>query len=201
MMPVSNSVYADIIRPSQRSRALLYDAGLVIGGSILLALSARVAIPLPFSPVPITGQTLVVLLLGALLGSRRGVAAVGAYLMQGFAGLPVFTHGGFGLAYAMGPTGGYLLGFIAGAWLTGALAERGWDRKSAAAALAMVAGNAAIYIFGVAWLAVLLGWQKAVMVGAAPFVLGDIVKIGLAASLLPLGWKFVGAAKSKEDGL
>lgn len=197
MTPACTAVYADVLRPSQRSHALLYDAGLVLSGSILLALSARVAIPLPFSPVPITGQTLVVLLLGALLGSRRGIAAVAAYLIQGFAGLPVFTNGGFGLAYAMGPTGGYLLGFLAAVWLTGFLAERGWDRKPVTAALAMVAGNATIYLFGSAWLAVLLGWQKAIMVGAAPFVLGDILKIGLAASLLPLGWKILGDAKSK----
>ena len=181
-------VYADILRPATRSRAIFYDAALVIAGSLLIALSARVAIPIPFSPLPITGQTMVVLLLGALLGRKRAIAAVGAYILEGAAGLPVFTAGA-GAAYLVGPSGGYLLGFFAAAGLTGALAERGWDRRPLTAACAMAAGNAALYLFGVAWLSVFLGIEKAFMAGAVVFIPGDLMKIALAASLLPLGWK------------
>jgi biotin transport system substrate-specific component len=108
---------------------LLYDAVLVVTGSVFIALLAQVAIPLPFSPVPITGQTFAVLLVGVLLGSRRGGLGVLLYLLEGAAGLPFFAGGTAGLARLAGPTGGYLVGFVVAAIVVGLLAERGWDRR------------------------------------------------------------------------
>lgn len=183
--------YADILRPSGRVSSIAYDTLLVITGSILIALSAKVAFPVPFSPVPVTGQTFAVLLMGALLGSRRGVLAVLAYMAEGISGLPVFTGAGAGFVYLLGPTGGYIAGFAAAAGITGLLAEKGWDRNIFTTAAAMAAGSAAIYLFGVLWLSLYAG-GKAVSLGLIPFIPGDIVKIALAALILPAGWKLTG---------
>jgi biotin transport system substrate-specific component len=187
------TTYADILRPSTRRKALAYDVALTIGGSLFIALCARTTIPLPFSPVPITGQTLAVLLIGALLGSRRGSLCLLAYLVEGVVGLPVFATGGaVGLARLAGPTGGYLVGFVAAAYVTGLLAERGWDRKAGTTLLAMLLGNAVIYAFGLPWLALLVGSQNALALGLYPFIAGDLVKAALATALLPTGWKLLG---------
>lgn len=183
--------YADLLRPSEKTRALIYDAALVIGGSILMALLAQLSIPVPFSPVPITGQTFGVVLLGALYGWKRGGATMLAYLAEGAAGLPVFAEGKSGMLVVTGTTGGYLVGFIAAAAVVGWLAERGWDRKVWTAFLAMVIGSAVIYLFGVTWLAALIGFNKAVTLGLYPFIPGDIAKIALATALLPSGWKLL----------
>ena len=186
-----HTTYADILRPATKQRALLYDAALVVGGSLLIALSAQIAIPLPFSPVPVTGQTLAVLLTGALLGSRRGALSLLAYLAEGLAGLPVFSAGRAGLDHLRGPTGGYLVGFIAAAYLVGYLAERGWDRRPLTTALAMLAGNVALYLPGLAWLAKFVGPAHAPALGLYPFIVGDLLKIALATALLPGGWKLL----------
>jgi biotin transport system substrate-specific component len=183
--------YADVLRPTARALALAYDAALILGGSLIVALSAQLTFRLPFSPVPVTGQTLAVLLVGALLGSRRGAMSLAAYWLQGIAGLPVFAGGGSGPAYAFGPTGGYLAGFVAAAFVTGWLAERGWDRRLITAALAMVAGNLAIYACGVTWLSACVG-AEALALGLLPFLVGDALKIALATALLPIGWKWIG---------
>jgi biotin transport system substrate-specific component len=186
-------VYADILRPTVRRSALLYDAALVLAGSLLIALSAQVAIPLPFSPVPVTGQTMAVLLVGALLGSRRGSLAVLVYIAQGLAGLPVFAGGAAGPARLLGPTGGYLVGFVLAAYLVGLLAERGWDRRVGTTAAAMALGNVVIYAVGALWLAVFVGGLvPALTAGVLPFIPGDLVKIAAAALLLPAGWKLLG---------
>lgn len=187
-------VYADILRPTVRRSALLYDAALVLAGSLLIALSAQIAIPLPFSPVPITGQTMAVLLVGALLGARRGSLAVLVYIAEGMAGLPVFAPGGaVGPARLLGPTGGYLVGFVAAAYLVGLLAERGWDRRVSTTAAAMALGNVVIYTIGVLWLTVFVGSLSAALAaGVVPFIPGDLVKIVIAALLLPAGWKVLG---------
>ncbi|MER2598482.1 MAG: biotin transporter BioY [Caldilineales bacterium] len=186
-------VYADVLRPAVRRSAWLYDAALVLGGSWLIALSARVALPLPWSPVPVTGQTLAVLLVAALLGSRRGTLAVLATLAQGVAGLPVFAGGAAGPAWLLGPTGGYWLGFVLAAMLVGTLAERGWDRRMVSSALAMLAGNVVIYMAGVAWLTQFVGGvERALTAGVLPFLVGDLFKIALAALLLPTGWRLLG---------
>ncbi len=172
--------------------ALAYDAALILGGSLLVALAARVALRLPFSPVPVTGQTLAVLLVGALLGSKRGALALTAYLYEGLVGLPVFAGGMSGPAHAFGPTGGYLVGFVAAAFVTGWFAERGWDRSVGGTLVAMLAGTLALYACGVAWLALFTGPEAALSLGLVPFVPGDLCKIALAAAFLPAGWRFLG---------
>ena len=188
---LTNVTVAGLLRPRERTRAGFYDVVLVIAGSFLIGLSAKVQVLLPFSPVPVTGQTFAVLMLGALLGARRGSLAVLAYLVEGAAGMPVFAFGG-GFAVLLGPTGGYLIGFIPAAYLTGRLAEKGWDRRIGTTILAMILGNAAIYTCGLFWLSCLVGFStKVLTVGLYPFVFGDLLKIAFAAALLPSGWKLV----------
>jgi len=178
--------------PGDRALATAFDFALTLTGSVLIALSARVAIPLPFSPVPVTGQTFAVLLVGAALGRWRGAAAVIAYLAEGAAGLPVFAGAHAGPAVLLGPTGGYLFGFVPGAWLCGFLAEHGWDRRVGSTILSMVLGNIAIFAVALPWLARYVGGSNVWALGLLPFVPGDIVKIGLAAAALPLAWKWIG---------
>lgn len=186
-----NATIAGTFRPAKKAYAGFYDIVLIIGGSLLIALCAQVKVPLPFSPVPITGQTFAVLMMGALLGSRRGSLCALAYIIQGAAGLPVFAFGG-GPAVLAGPTGGYLAGFVVGAYVTGALAERGWDRRVGTTILAMVLGNLGIYSFGLVWLCCLMGISKAVLVtGLYPFIVGDLLKIVLAAVVLPSAWQLL----------
>lgn len=156
----------------------------VVAASLLIVLGAQVQVRLPFSPVPVTLQTFAVLLAGALLGSRRGALAVLAYLAQGLMGLPVFAGWRGGVAHLLGPTGGYLLGFVAAAFVTGVLFERGWGAKPISAFLALLAGNAVIYALGLPWLALYVGAGRAVALGLAPFVIGDAAKIVCAAALL-----------------
>jgi biotin transport system substrate-specific component len=184
------ATYADILRPATRQKALAYDAVLVISGSLFIALCAQFTIRI--GPVPITGQTLAVLLIGMLLGSRRGSLTALAYLAEGIAGLPVFAPGGPpGLARLLGPTGGYLLGFVAAAYVTGMLAERSWDRKSITTLLAMLIGDAVIYLFGLPWLGLFVGIENALPLGFCPFIVGDLAKAFLAAALLPIGWRLL----------
>ncbi len=187
---LTGSVVADIFRPGQKKRAVLYDAAVILAGAMLIGLSAQVKLLLPFSPVPVTGQTFAVLMLGSLLGARRGAACVVLYIAEGAAGVPVFAAG-LGPAALIGPTGGYLVGFAAAAWLTGKLAELGWNKRVHKTILAMLLGNSVIYIFGVSWLAVLTGFKTALATGLYPFLAGDILKILLAAVLLPTGWKLL----------
>jgi biotin transport system substrate-specific component len=164
---------------------------LVLGGALLIALAAQIRIALPFSPVPVTGQTFAVLLLGALYGRTRGVATVLAYLGLGAVGFPVFAGGAAGAARLVGPTAGYLAGFVAAAFVVGALAERGWDRRPWTTAAAMVVGSLVIYAAGVVWLSRFVGWDKVLATGVLPFLAGDAAKIVLATALLPVGWKVV----------
>jgi len=185
------ATYADVFRPTAGRSALAYDVSLILAGSVLLALTGRVSFYLPISPVPITGQTFAVLLAGALLGPVRGPAAVVAYLCEGACGLGVFASGNCGLAYLLGPTGGYLLGFVPAAWLTGVLAQKGWDRRFWTTVLAMTAGTALILLAGSAWLACFVGAASALRLGVLPFVVGDIIKVLAAALLLPSGWKLL----------
>ncbi len=167
----------------------LRDIGLVLGGSLFVAVMAQVRIPLPFTPVPLTGQTLAVLLIGAALGPRKGAASLFVYLVQGLIGLPFFAGGTSGSAVVLGPTGGYLVGFIAASYLVGALSARGLDRRVGSALLAFLAGEAVIYLFGVAWLSLFLGLKGALLAGLLPFLVGDALKLAAAACLLPLAWK------------
>lgn len=175
-----------------RTRRILRDVGIAIAGSLLLTLSAKTQIP--FWPVPMTMQTFVVMVIGMALGPRLGVATVALYLAQGAVGLPVFAgtpEKGVGLAYMMGPTGGYLAGFLAGAWICGALAERGWDRSWLKSGIAAAIGHAVIFGLGVLWLQSLIGWQKAFEFGVAPFWAATLLKTALAVAVLPPAWALV----------
>ena len=164
------------------------SALLVVGFSLLTALAAQVVVPLPFTPVPLTGQTFAVLLTGALLGPRLGALAMLAYLAEGAAGLPFFRGGAGGVGHLAGATAGYLFAFPAAAYVTGHLAERGWDRRFPSAAAAMALGSLVILASGWGWLALALGGAEAFRLGVAPFLAGDVVKIALAAATLPGGW-------------
>ncbi|MDQ3257188.1 MAG: biotin transporter BioY [Acidobacteriota bacterium] len=163
---------------------------LVVAFSLLTALAAQIVIPLPFTPVPITGQTFAVLLTGALLGSRLGALAMIAYLVEGASGLPFFRGGNGGAHYLLfSPTTGYLLAYPVAAFVTGLLSERGWDKRYLWAAAAMGIGSLVILFGGWAWLSLFFRTAAdAFNAGVAPFIIGDIVKIALAAAMLPTGW-------------
>jgi biotin transport system substrate-specific component len=170
----------------------LRDLILVTAGALFVAVLAQVKIPLPFTPVPLTGQTFAVLLVAATLGSKRGAASMAFYIALGVFGLPVFAGGAAGMAYLSGATLGYLIGFIAAAYVIGLLAERGLERSLRTSILPFLAGTIIIYACGVAWLTVLLGsFVKAVAAGLVPFVVGDIIKLAAAALALPAAWKLV----------
>lgn len=173
----------------ESANTVVRNATLMVVGSLLLTLSAKVHVP--FWPVPMTMQTFAVMVLGAAFGARLGAATVLLYLVEGGLGLPVFSgtpERGLGLAYMAGPTGGYLFGFLVAAALTGWLAERGWDRSIPKLALAMSAGHVLIFVFGFAWLAYLIGAEKAWTFGVAPFYAATIFKTALAAVALPAAW-------------
>jgi len=164
----------------------MVEIAAVLGGSLLLALCAQIRIPLPFTPVPITGQTFAVLLLPVMLGGWRGPAAVAVYLAQGALGLPFFAGGAGGVAALAGPTGGYLFGFLVAAVVIAVLAgHRGGGR--ARIALAMVAGNVVIYLCGVPWLARFVdgGLAAAIALGMTPFLIGDAIKLIAALIVAP----------------
>lgn len=165
------------------------SALVVVGFSLLTAAAAQVVVPLPFTPVPLTGQTFAVLLTGALLGPRLGVLAMLAYLAEGALGLPFFRGGAGGVGHFSGATAGYLLAFPLAAYVTGRLAERGWDRRFLTAAAAMALGSFVILACGWAWLALTFkSGAQAFGLGVAPFLPGDVLKIALAAAVLPTGW-------------
>lgn len=178
----------------RRSRSsLLADVMLVVVGSLVVAGLAQLSVRLPFTPVPVTGQTLAVLVVGASLGPVRGGISLLLYLAQGAAGLPVFAEGGAGVARLLLPsvTGGYLWGFVVAAFVVGALAERRWDRRLSSAIGAMLLGEITIFFCGVVWLSAALGvpGSEALELGLYPFVLGELVKLLVAAGILPAAWK------------
>ncbi len=174
------------------SDALLWKAALVLGGSALIAIAAQISVPM--FPVPMTLQTLAVLLVGLTFGSRLGAITLIAYLAEGAMGLPVFAGGKMGVATLMGPTGGYLFGFVAAAFVTGWLAERGWDRSVVLTALAMAIGNLVLYVPGLFQLQLVTGaeWAKIWAWGAGPFLIGDAVKLVIAALVVPGAWRLLG---------
>ena len=168
------------------------DVLLVILGSLLIAVLAQIEILLPFTPVPITGQTFGVLLVGAALGSKRGLASLVLYLAEGALGLPFFAGGASGFGILTGATAGYLAGFVIAAYVVGLLAERGLERSVRTSMIPFLAGTIIIYICGVAWLAVILGGLgKAIAAGLLPFLLGDAIKLIAASLVLPAAWKLV----------
>ena len=179
-MPLSKTLQPSLVRPSSQA---LRTLACVVGGSAILAVAAHVAVP--FWPVPITLQTLAVLGLGALLGPSVAVGTVVAYLLEGLCGLPVFAHGS-GFAVLAGPTGGYLLGYVPAAFFAGLAARRGWLAKPMSALAAFLLADAVIFVVGVAWLAALFGWEKAVAVGLTPFLIGEALKLALLTAATQL---------------
>jgi biotin transport system substrate-specific component len=170
------------------SRTAIAQIALVVGGAAFVGIAAQIAIPLPFTPVPLTLQTFAVLLVGASLGSLRGALSMVVYLIAGMVGVPWFAEGSSGFSSA---SFGYVLGFIVAAFIVGRLAERGASTTALRSAGLMVIGNLAIYAVGVTWLkfAIDVDWATALSLGVVPFLIGDAVKIALAAGLLPLAWK------------
>jgi biotin transport system substrate-specific component len=171
----------------------LRAAALMVLGTVALWLSAKIQVPL--WPVPVTMQTFVVLTLGIAYGWRLAGATMLLYLIEGAVGLPVFAgtwDEGGGYTHLVGPTAGYLIGFVVAAAVVGRLAERGWDRSPVSAAAAMVIGNLVIYGLGLAWLGAQIGYGPAIEHGLLPFLVGDALKVGLGAALLPLAWKALG---------
>jgi biotin transport system substrate-specific component len=175
------------LAPLDRTRSV----SLVFAFSLLIALSAQIVIPV--GPVPITAQTFAVLLTGALLGSRMGAAAIIIYLAEGAIGLPFFSAGRAGIGHLLGPTGGYLVAFPAAAFVTGAFAEHGWDKRFLSAAAAMAIGSVIIMLSGWTWFSLVTNTPMAssFQTTVLPFIPGDIIKIVLAAALLPTGWKLL----------
>ena len=171
--------------------AKVRDLLAVTAGALFVAALSQVKIPLPFTPVPLTGQTFAVLLVGAALGAKRGFGSLSLYLALGALGLPFFAGGQSGLAYMAGPTLGYLVGFALAAYVVGLLAERGLERSIRTSILPFLIGTVIIYICGAGWLAVLFGVEKALVLGVLPFLPGDAIKLVLAGIALPAAWKLV----------
>lgn len=203
-LSVTRDTLASALWPVDSTRSWLRSGVLAVTGSLLVAVCAQIQVPL--WPVPITGQTFAVLIVGMAYGWRLGGATLVLYAAEGAAGLPVFAKFSGGLAVLAGPTGGYIFGFVLAAALVGYLAERGWDRSVVTTGLAMLAGNVVIYVPGLAWLALFYAGPgaeymaatgaesalgAAIAAGALPFLLGDFLKLLLAAAIFPLVWRRV----------
>lgn len=192
-------VLTDAIGPTEGAALRFKQAALVIAGIAALAICAKIKVPVPGSPVAVGMGTFAVLGIGAAYGARLGLVTIMGYMLIGMLGFDIFqssTTDLNGIAYMMGGTGGYLLGYVMATALLGVLAQRGWDRSVLWMALAMMAGNVLLYIPGLAWLGLLYGWDKPILEwGLMPFIVGDALKLALAALLLPMAWKLVGRAR------
>lgn len=192
-MSIHTLSHSTLVNSYWKDQSMLRNVLLVVAGSVLLFVSAKIKVP--FYPVPLSMQTFVVLMLGMVYGWKLGAATILLYLAEGAFGLPVFSgtpERGIGIAYMVGPTGGYLLGFLFAAIVVGWMAERGWGRNVLTTFGAMVTGNLLIYGFGLLWLGSVIGWDKPVLAyGLTPFLLGDLLKIIVAMLLLPVAWKLI----------
>ncbi len=206
-VPVRRPVLADLIaRPSGRARAVALDAALVVAGAAVVALLAQLEVPL--WPVPITGQTLAVVVVGAALGARRGAAALVTYLLAGLAGLPVFAGFTGTVAALAKPSFGFVIGFVFAAFVAGWFAERAWDRRPLLAFVGFVAASAIPFVFGIPYMAFILnvvgggafGVGEILQFGLWPFIVGGLVKAALAALLIPAAWAGVRAVDRRKNG-
>ena len=181
------------------ARGLPMDIALIAAGAGLTAIAAQVAIPL--WPVPVTGQTLAVLLVGSTLGALRGTLSMVLYAVLGILGVPVFSDASHGLSVIAGPTGGYIIGFIFAAALTGWLAQRAWDHRIVGATLSFLAGTVITFIIGLPWLAVSLHLNlgQTLQFGLYPFILGGLVKTLLAAGIIRLAWRQITASDIRDE--
>ena len=198
-LTASHRTLSDLFGPTEGSARLVKQAVLVVLGITLLAVAAKIKLPIWPSPVPITMGTFAVLTIGAAYGARLGLVTILGYMLIGALGYDVFASSSAekaGLTYMMGGTGGYLVGYVLATLTLGALAERGWDRSVIWMGVAMLIGNALIYVPGLVWLGQLYGWDKPILEwGLTPFLIGDGLKLLLAAVILPLVWKLVGDAR------
>ena len=192
-LATNNKVLTELFGATEGTMRLAKQAALVVAGVAVLAIAAKIKVPM--WPVPITMGTFAVLSIGAAYGARLGLATIFGYMLIGALGFDVFAGSSaekFGLEYMMGGTGGYLVGYVLATLLLGILARKGWDRSAPKMAGAMLLGNALIYIPGLIWLGMLYGWDKPILAwGLTPFLVGDVVKLALAAALFPAIWKFV----------
>ncbi len=172
-------------------RTFIRDLIYVLAGSLLIAASAQVSFPIPFSPVPVTGQTFAVLLLAATLGSKRGAAAVLAYIAESLVGLPVLANGTIGLAVFRLASFGYLIGFVMAAYWVGKLAEKGKERSFKSALPTFLQGYVLLFVPGVLWLSYFVGFTASIFQGFVVFIPGEIVKLMLVSAFLPTAWKIV----------
>lgn len=182
------SAYKALVKPASR----WLEIPILLGFNLLLVATSYICINLSFSAVPITGQTFGVLVIAMALGRARGTGVVLAYIAEGALGLPVFAGGRAGMAVLMGPTAGYLAGFVVAAWVVGWLADTGWDRRYLLSLLAMLIGMVVIYIFGLSWLSQFVPTENLLVVGFYPFLPGAAIKVALASLVLPSVWRFVG---------
>ena len=182
------------IRVGERMGSRVRNIALIVVGALLVFASAKVSIPVPGSPVPITGQTFGVLLVSGSLGFRRGLASVGLYVLIGLIGLPFFAENKGGVSVILGATGGYIVGFLIAGSIVGRLAELGWDRRIVGALGAMAIGNVVIYLVGVPWLMAVTGHDLAWAIanGLTKYIPGDALKLVLAAAAFPVAWWVVG---------
>ncbi len=193
------SIAAPTLRASYFPRSsALTNAYLIIGGTLFLSALAQIAIPIPGSPVPVTGQTLGVLMLGTSYGATLGFATFATYILAGIAGAPVFAGGGSGIERLTGATGGYLVGMLLASFVLGYAAERRLDQKFITALPSMLLGNVIVFSFGLFWLHSFTGkdWTWTFQAGFTPFIFGEILKIAIAGTSLPLLWRFVSKKRS-----
>jgi biotin transport system substrate-specific component len=176
--------YPCLMTETAQDRSWLKEVAVILGASIIIALFAPISIRLPFTPVPIATQAHVILLLSCFLGSKRAALAVLTFLFQGAVGLPVFAGGSAGIFCLAGPSGGYLLGYVAAAFVTGFLMERMTNRSPAKAFAAMGIGNLIVFLFGLSWLSRFIGWESAFLLGMVPFLIGDMAKLLIATTTL-----------------
>lgn len=189
MTTLASTIYT---RTFPRTAGWLRDLVLILLGALFVAGLAQLKIALPFTPVPLTGQTFAVLLVGAVLGSKRGAASMLCYIGLGAFGVPVFAGGASGLAYLSGATLGYLVGFVIAAFVIGLLAERGMERSVRTSIIPFLVGTLIIYVCGVAWLTIFLGsFSKALAAGVLPFLIGDAIKLVAASLALPAAWRVI----------
>ena len=194
---LNNKVLSEVLAPQEGTQLLLKKAVLVMAGIAFLAIAAKIKVPM--FPVPMTMGTFAVLTMGAAYGERLGLVTILGYMLIGALGFDIFAGSSaenFGLTYMKGGTGGYLVGYVLAVIALGTLARAGWDRSAPKMAVAMLLGNALIYVPGLIWLGMLYGWDKPILQwGLTPFLLGDVLKLAMAAIILPFAWKMVGRAR------
>lgn len=196
-LSLNNKVLSEVLAPQEGTQLLLKKVVLVMAGIAFLAIAAKIKVPM--FPVPMTMGTFAVLTMGAAYGERLGLVTILGYMLIGALGFDIFAGSSaenFGLTYMKGGTGGYLVGYVLAVIALGTLARAGWDRSALKMAGAMLLGNALIYVPGLIWLGMLYGWDKPILQwGLTPFLLGDVLKLAMAAIILPFAWKMVGRAR------